>query len=209
MRIFLSILSFLLLFSACSSKSNDFNKKIDEIYPLQDGNEWTYQVIFYEDTSSATATFELSQMSDDSRRAVIRLDLTHYYFADILGGFMIEAVDNGICINPADFDFVMENLNRLKTYPCAAVLKYPAADGDTYSFNYSVLDNNYTYNVEVSEEILTVGDRTYTALKYIIPDGKDPDLYATEIYFNEDIGIIEMILPSAPENKITLLSTNF
>lgn len=200
----LAIIPFL-LFGCSNNSSEEINFQITEVYPFEDGNEWNYQFIHDGDTTDGYMSFSSFQLSENSERAVVEISSDIENFV-----FVFEAKSGGICIdNPSEsFSTVLENINTYETDLCTAFLKIPVQDGDSYTFSNTVSDRGYNYNVDVFEEAVTINETTYNSINYVIPSGKEPELFATQLFLNSEKGIIKLI-PEAPDRELILVSTNF
>ncbi|MEX2479207.1 MAG: hypothetical protein WD357_12275 [Gracilimonas sp.] len=205
MKQILSFFTLTLLLFGCNTNNSEESYLITDLFPFQDGNMWSYEFIVEQDTTDVMATFSASQLSDDSQKAVIELTSN---IIDLV--FVFEARPEGICIgNPSEsFETILENLNSYNTEECVALLKMPINDGAQYSFTYSTSGRSYEYQVEVFQETIEVNSAEYDTFNYVIPSGSEPELFATEIYFNPEKGIVKLI-PEAPDRVLNLVSTNF
>lgn len=200
------ILLLSILVSCSGNSGNQALQPITEVFPLEDGNEWNYAFHTPEDTITGSASFSVSQLSDDSKRAVI--ELSSSMSEDFV--FVLERKDDGFCIDNSSesYDEILTNINDYEIGECTVFLKYPVNDGEEYTFSNTANSRNYNYNVTVYEETITVNSVEYDVYNYVIPSGNEPELFATELFFNEEHGIVKL-LPEAANRELILLDTNF
>lgn len=181
-----------IIFGLSCSDGDKSSLPITDFYPLKSGSEWNYLLIDDNDTTKTYVDFDLSQLSDDSKTAVIEI-----YNIDAAYVFIFEAKDSGICLDlyEGPFEEAKSKINSIENNQCAALLKVPVSDGDNYEFSYTTSNNkNYTYNVSVSEEILNINGVNHSTFKYEMPLGTSSDgEKISEIYHNQDLGIVKFV----------------
>lgn len=204
-----SFITFLFI-SSCKDGTDQLIP-ITDMFPLANGNEWEYQFVdkTFNDTLDFFADFDNSQLSDNSEKAIFEI-----YSIETSLVIILTSKNGGVCIDilPQSFEEAKENLNSQEN-SCGGFLKYPINSGDSYSYSYSTNSRNYTYDVEVSEELVQIDSRSIETVKYTIPSGSQPMRDITEVFFNPELGIVKMSPEfekgSEPTRYYLLKETNF
>ncbi len=209
-KYFSQIFLFAFIVSISCGDSNDESPPITELYPLDREIQWTYEYIddFEEDTITLFADYSLASLSDDESAAVIEL-----YDIEFSVNVGLRVKNGSLCI-----DFVEGASNQEPANPneldfdCGFLLKLESGKSDwNYNYSYSTDTRNYSYQVEVTEEQIELEFGMVNVFKFVIPAGSRPDLYISEVYFNEELGIVKIYpeyeIGAIPDRKLILVNT--
>lgn len=183
------------LVSACDSGGSNSSGSPDSLVPLQTGNEWTAEV----DGGSYRASLEMEVLSDTTVEVT---RTSSGWEGERSEKILVARQSDGLLIrgeiitsdDPGSEPYVSSD-------DPAMLLKYPSEDGDTYQHTDG---EGSTYQVNVSQESVSVTAGEYESLKYTftVPGGGE---VLREVWLKPGMGPVRM---DTGEEVVELTSTN-
>ncbi|XWN37862.1 MAG: hypothetical protein ROO71_02820 [Balneola sp.] len=170
----------LLLISCKSNSSSSESEKENTLYPIEIGNEWTYEI---NDSGSRSAYRNTVEESKDINENTYYIVSTYYvedsrYFED---SYAIRNTNDGTYLG---WYFDGEYFDDL-------FFPYPVEDG--FQYNYSG-DNSEDYEIAVREESIVVPSGVYEVYTYSVKEFRDNGGYWLYNYsFSPGIGLVQEI----------------
>jgi hypothetical protein len=168
----------------------------NEYYPIQVGNEWTYN-------------FSMGETKEESVYRIASVDTV-----DGVEMYLLESTIGGNVVATESLSVDDKGVHRCRNSnvpitPPVTILRNPVRAGDQWTTEAEADGVAFTVDTEISEEEVTVPAGTFKAVKSVLKTSVEGTDIESEYWFAPRVGMVRQVIKGLTPDPITIELTKF